>query len=286
MPINKRIRCAMECSCQYLSSINLYSLSLGFLLLLTGGNKSSQIYKSMYLSSTSTWAGYNIRSIFKQRSTGLNSEFSLSWLPYQDQRTQSALLFTHSALRNTQSLIKDLISGHWVHFLHFPTHYIPSDSLTTSASNIYIYCHPQTDCFIVSQLFRVAWHVGRLKLGLKPSQLYVRLRIRPLGQQAYHVSLGNYKVLCSNSSSSICLFTFYTLLDTRGPNSFEELCMMRAAAENSFARVLKVSKVGDHCWGWPEGSLFNCYYAEVWGRLLFLFLVWFGLLGFMAYQPL
>ena len=51
---------------------------------------------------------------------------------------------------------------------------------------IYIYCHPQTDCF-VSQPFNVARHVGRLKLGLKPTQLHVRLSIRPLGQQTYHV---------------------------------------------------------------------------------------------------
>ena len=27
----------------------------------------------------------------------------------------------------------------------------------------YIYCHPQADCFVVSQLFSVARHVGRLK---------------------------------------------------------------------------------------------------------------------------
>ena len=53
-----------------------------------------------------------------------------------------------------------------------------------------MYCHPQTDCFIVSRLFSVARHVGRLKLGSKPAQLYIRLSIRPLGQQAYHVSLG------------------------------------------------------------------------------------------------
>ena len=51
-----------------------------------------------------------------------------------------------------------------------------------------IYCHPQTDCFVVSQLFSVARHVGRLMLELKPTQLYVRLSIRLLGQQAYHVS--------------------------------------------------------------------------------------------------
>ena len=48
----------------------------------------------------------------------------------------------------------------------------------------------KTDCFVVSQLFSVARHVGRLKLGSKPTQLYVRLSIRLLGQQAYHVSLG------------------------------------------------------------------------------------------------
>ena len=40
-------------------------------------------------------------------------------------------------------------------------------------------------------------------------------------------------------SSSVRLFTFYTLPDTRVLNSFEELCIMRAAAVNSFARLLK-----------------------------------------------
>ena len=56
---------------------------------------------------------------------------------------------------------------------------------------IYIYiCHPQTDCFVVSQLFSVARHVGCLKLGPKPTQLYVRLSIIPLSQPAKHVSSG------------------------------------------------------------------------------------------------
>ena len=40
---------------------------------------------------------------------------------------------------------------------------------------IYIYCHPQTDCFVVSQLFSVARHVGCLKLGSKPAQLTLDL---------------------------------------------------------------------------------------------------------------
>ena len=52
---------------------------------------------------------------------------------------------------------------------------------------IYIYSHPQTDCFVVSQLFSVARHIGRLKLGLKPAQLYVRLSIRMLSQQYIYI---------------------------------------------------------------------------------------------------
>ena len=96
---------------------------------------------------------------------------------------------------------------------------------------IYIYCHPQTDCFVVPQLFSLARHVGHSKLGSKPAQLYVRLSIRP------PVSKGNYKVLSSNSSNSARLFTFYILPDTRVLNSLEELCIMRAAPVNSFARV-------------------------------------------------
>ena len=55
---------------------------------------------------------------------------------------------------------------------------------------IYIYCHPQTDCFIVSQLISVARHAGWLKLQLKPTQLYVRLSILPLSLQATNISLG------------------------------------------------------------------------------------------------
>ena len=48
-----------------------------------------------------------------------------------------------------------------------------------------IYCHPQTDRFVVSQLFSVARHVRRSKLGSKPALLYVRRSIRPLGHQAW-----------------------------------------------------------------------------------------------------
>ena len=37
-----------------------------------------------------------------------------------------------------------------------------------------MYSHPQTDCFILSELFSVARHAGRSKPGSKPIQLYVR----------------------------------------------------------------------------------------------------------------
>ena len=100
---------------------------------------------------------------------------------------------------------------------------------------VYIYiCHPLTDCFVVSQLVSLVRHVGRLKLGSKPVQICVRLGIIPLSQQANHVSseiIGHYIV------AFVCLH-FYTLPDTRVLNSFEELCIIRVAAVNSFARVL------------------------------------------------
>ena len=72
---------------------------------------------------------------------------------------------------------------------------------------IYIHCHPQTDCFILSELFSVARHVGHSKPGSKPIQLYIRQSLRLLSQQVYHIWLKELlRYLCSNSSSR--LFTF------------------------------------------------------------------------------
>ena len=70
---------------------------------------------------------------------------------------------------------------------------------------IYIYCHPQTDCIVVSQLFSVARHIGCLKLGLKPAQLYVRLSIRPLSQQVYHVSKRIIRYYVAAAAAFACL---------------------------------------------------------------------------------
>ncbi len=47
---------------------------------------------------------------------------------------------------------------------------------------MYIFFHPQIDCFVVSQLFSVITHKGRFKLGSKPVQLYARPDILPLSQ--------------------------------------------------------------------------------------------------------
>ena len=98
----------------------------------------------------------------------------------------------------------------------------------------YIYIHPQTDCFVVSQLFSVARQVGRLKLGLKPAQLYVRLGIILLSHQPTYVSSG---IIRHYVVAFVCLH--FALSDTRGLNLFEELCTSRVEAVDFFARVLK-----------------------------------------------
>ena len=70
---------------------------------------------------------------------------------------------------------------------------------------IYIYSHLQTDCFVVSQLFSVARHIGRSKLGSKPAQLYVRLSIRPLGQHAYVCVVYICACICVPACAYICM---------------------------------------------------------------------------------
>ena len=51
-------------------------------------------------------------------------------------------------------------------------------------------CHSQTDCFVVSQLFIVARYMGCLKLGSKPTQLYIRLSILTLSQRVTYINWG------------------------------------------------------------------------------------------------
>ena len=70
----------------------------------------------------------------------------------------------------------------------------------------YIYCHTQTNCFVVSQLFSVTRHVGRLKRNpLDLVDVNVRLSIIPLSPQANHVSSGIIYIYIYNVGGYVCV---------------------------------------------------------------------------------
>ena len=84
-------------------------------------------------------------------------------------------------------------------FLYTPGHFL------YTYIYIYIYIHPQT-LFRCITAFNLARHVGRLKLGSKPTKLYVRISIRPLGQQAHHVSKGIIRYYVATAAAAfVCL---------------------------------------------------------------------------------
>ena len=56
-------------------------------------------------------------------------------------------------------------------------------------------------------------HVGRTKPGSKPIQIYVRLSLRPLGEQAYHVWQREFLRFYLVTAAAVCLH-FYTLSAT------------------------------------------------------------------------
>ena len=105
--------------------------------------------------------------------------------------------------------------------------------------NINLRSLSSTDCFAVSQLFSVARHVGRFKLGSKPAQIYVRLCILLISQQMTYGSSG---IIRHYVVAFICLQ--FGLLNTRVLNSLEELCITVVAAVNSFARVFTTPRKG------------------------------------------
>ena len=87
----------------------------------------------------------------------------------------------------------------------------------------------------------VARHVRCLKLGSKPAQFYVRLRILLLSQQAEYISSG---IIRHYVVAFVCLH--FVLPDTTVLNSLEELyIMMHVAAVNSFTRVLSPGGAGE-----------------------------------------
>ena len=61
-----------------------------------------------------------------------------------------------------------------------------------------IYCHPQTDCFIVSQHFSVARQAKFPNLGLKPGWLKCQSKILPLSHEETSASEGNLNAYVSH----------------------------------------------------------------------------------------
>ena len=100
---------------------------------------------------------------------------------------------------------------------------------------IYIYIQSSTDkLFRCITTLQFSQTLRMLKGGIETRSTLRQTWYPTARPTSIPCQLGNYKVL----SCSVHLFTFYTLPDTRVLNSFEELCIMRAAAKNSFARVL------------------------------------------------
>ena len=73
----------------------------------------------------------------------------------------------------------------------------------------YIYCHPQKDCSVLSEVFSVAGQTGRSKPGSKHVQLYVRLSFRPLGHQADNVYIYIYIYICINKCEYLLIYFIY-----------------------------------------------------------------------------
>ena len=62
----------------------------------------------------------------------------------------------------------------------------------------HIYCHPRTDCFVVSQLFSGARHARFPKLGSKPGWLKRQSKIPPLSHEETSARKGNLNVYVSH----------------------------------------------------------------------------------------
>ena len=85
-----------------------------------------------------------------------------------------------------------------------------------------------TDCFVVSQLFRVTRHVGRFQLGSKPVQLYVRLNILPLSPQTKYV---NSRIMSHYVEAFVCLH--FALPDNRVLSSLRAWQPLISSPESS-----------------------------------------------------
>ena len=103
------------------------------------------------------------------------------------------------------------------------------------------YRYPKTGFFAVSHLFIVARHKECFKLESKHAQHKVGLSILPYTEQVIYVSGG---IITHYLLAFVCLH--FALPDTILLNLFEDLCITRVAAVNSFVRVLNNRKVSVH----------------------------------------
>ena len=118
---------------------------------------------------------------------------------------------------------------------------------------IYKYCHPQTECFVLSELSSVAGHEGRSKLGSKPVQLYARLHLRPLGPTSVPRWLREffrYYVATAVAAASVCLH-FYTHIGYQSAQFFRNALhyasggrkFLHQSAQTDFTLKLSVNVV-------------------------------------------
>ena len=158
-------------------------------------------------------------------------------------------------------------------------------SLIIYPSCIYIYSHPQTDCFVVSQLFSGARNIGRLKLGSKPTQLYVRRTIILLSQQANYSSSG---IIRRYVVAFVCLHTSAQFIRRKLHYANGTCKFLRQRAQPPLGHVYIVIHRqtillyhNSSVWlDMKEDCMSVCTRVCVWfGRLV-------GWLNFMAYQPL
>ena len=115
---------------------------------------------------------------------------------------------------------------------------------------IYIYILSSTDCFVVSQLFSVARHIGLLKLGSKPTQFYVRLSIIPLSQQANHIRLG---IIRHYVVAFVCLHFWLTGYQSA---QFIRRALHDASGSHKFFQQSAQPPVGEHIYYHPQTDCF------------------------------
>ena len=161
---------------------------------LDGLHSSSYFLLSLYLvtvSSAPIAIGFTVTFMFhsfflvlwQDLGTDISFRF-LSVLHCCQLEQQNSVLGRFSFLLSSILLMLLFIETLWVdHYNYF----VRMSKIWLIQIYIYIYSHPQTDCFVLSELFSVARHAGRSKPGSKPVQLYVRLCFRPLVHQADHV---------------------------------------------------------------------------------------------------